>query len=67
MLFISFFLLLLVLLLLLCLRTPKHRSLVTDRLGEYKRVLVGTSLAGTILIFLYLLPGVQVTWEHEMY
>ena len=37
---------------------------MTDRLGEYKRVLVGTSLAGTILIFLYLLPGVQVAWQH---
>ncbi|CAE7833669.1 cscB [Symbiodinium sp. CCMP2592] len=37
-------------------------SLVTDRLGEFKRVLVGTSLAGTILIFLYLLPGVQASF-----
>ena len=37
-------------------------SMVTDRLGEYKRVLVGTSLAGTCIIFLNLLPTVQVNF-----
>ncbi|CAE7423874.1 cscB [Symbiodinium natans] len=37
-------------------------SMVTDRLGEYKRVLVGTTLTGTVLIFLYLVPGVQASF-----
>ncbi|CAK8987651.1 unnamed protein product [Durusdinium trenchii] len=37
-------------------------SMVTDRLGEYKRVLVGTSLAGTIIIFFNLVPAVQVSF-----
>lgn len=34
-------------------------SMVTDRLGEYKRVLVGTSLAGTVIIFFNMVPAVQ--------
>ena len=37
-------------------------SMVTDRLGEYKRVLIGTSLAGTLIIFFNLVPAVQVSF-----
>ncbi|CAJ1447062.1 unnamed protein product [Effrenium voratum] len=37
-------------------------SLATDRLGEYKRVLVGTSLAGTAIIFFNLVPAVQTNF-----
>lgn len=37
-------------------------SMITDRLGDYKRVLIGTSVAGTLIIFLNMLPAVQASF-----